>query len=252
MDNFICIIGCGHSGTTIIHKIISSHKDVYGVPPDTHLFFENENNIPDDFIPLFNKNYKKGIEKKLNDIHVQRLSTNKKYICEKTPSHVHKINEIYKYIKNPKIIVMIRDGRDVVCSLNKRHGIIQKSVYRWVSSNKEWLEHSNKNNFFILKYEDFVKDKETSIKRLCNYLELDYYEEIFDYHKKEVSLPDNFFDGLINYYNGKNILLREYQVNQPVYDGTKRWKKELSNEYLDYLYSDTEFMKMMEKLDYEI
>ena len=147
---------------------------------------------------------------------------------------------------------MIRDGRDVVCSLNKRHGIIQKSVYRWVSSNKEWLEHSNKNNFFILKYEDFVKDKETSIKRLCNYLELDYYEEIFDYHKKEVSLPDNFFDGLINYYNGKNILLREYQVNQPVYDGTKRWKKELSNEYLDYLYSDTEFMKMMEKLDYEI
>lgn len=252
MDNFICIMGCGHSGTTIIHKIISNHKDVYGVPSDTHFFFENENNIPDDMIILFRENYGEGIEKKLNDIHVQRLYTNKKYICEKTPSHVHKINEIYKYLKNPKIIVMIRDGRDVICSLNKRHGIIQKSVDRWISSNKEWLDHPNKHNFCILKYENFVEDKETSIKRLCDYLEIDYYEGIFDYPRKEVSLPDNFFEGLINYYNGKNILLREYQTNQPLYDGTKRWKKDLSDEDLHYLYSNTEFMNMMEKLGYEI
>jgi len=252
MENFICIVGCGHSGTTILNKIIGNHKDIHGLDPDTHLFFENENHLPEDLIPLLQIVINEKIEKKLNDVHSERVKKNKKYICEKSPSHVFKLDEIYKHIRNPKIIVMIRDGRDVVSSLNKRHGIIQKSIDRWISSNNAWLNHPNKHFFFILKYEDFVKDKETTMKCLCDYLEIDYYEGLFDYKRKYVQLPDNFFDGLINYYNNKNFLLREYQTNQPLYDGTNRWKKDLSHEELQRLYSNDEFMKMMEKLGYEI
>lgn len=44
MDNFILIMGCGHSGTTILNKILSSHISVYGLNYETNMFLNDIDN----------------------------------------------------------------------------------------------------------------------------------------------------------------------------------------------------------------
>lgn len=235
MTNNVFIIGCGHSGTTILNKIISNHKDVYGVNNETSLFFKNNTEI----INI------------LDNFNSRRINFNKKYFCEKTPTHVYKINEMYKYTVNPKIIVITRDGRDVIASLKKRYGDFNKSLKRWIDDNTQWLNSSYINNFHILKYEDLVLNKSQTLSYICDFLEIEYYDEIFNYNKKEVKLPSNFFDN--NIFEGNNHdKLREYQVNQDLYDGTGRWENELTEEEIQKLYSNVKFTEIMVKLGYVI
>jgi hypothetical protein len=234
MENFIFIVGCGHSGTTLLHKIIGNHKDVYGVPNETSLFVKSHNEINQIL--------------KTYDNH--RKTLDKKYVCEKTPLHVYHINKIYTHTVNPKIVIITRDGRDVFSSLKKRFGANNYSFTRWVNDNNEWLKNPNKHLFHVLKYEDLVKDKRETMTKVFNFLNIEYYHEIFDYEKKEIKLPDNFYDGLIN--NDKHEKLRKYQTNKPLYDGTNRWTKDITEEELKKLYSNNDFIKMMEMLGYDI
>ena len=234
MENFIFIIGCGHSGTCILNKIVGNHKDVHGIPYETYVFKKNHNEI------------KKMLEK-YND---NRIESNKKYICEKTPKHVYDINKMYAYTINPKIIVITRDGRDVISSLKKRFGNIEHGLNRWINDNNQWLNSPSKINFHVLKYEDLIKNKRETIIKICEFLEIEYYDEIFNYPKEKIELPDNFYNSLI--VNEKHDKLREYQINQDIYDGSKRWLNDLTKEELDILYSNSNFLKMMEKLGYNI
>ncbi len=234
MEQFIFIIGCDHYGTTLLNKIIGNHRDIYGIDYETNLFFYSESNILNELQLFINEKNK----------------LNKKYICEKTPKHVYYIDKMYKYTINPKIIVITRDGRDVICSLKKRFGTLNHGLQRWIDDNNQWLNHKNKNNFFIFKYEDLIINKIDTIKRICKYLKLEYYDEIFNYEKKELKLSDDFFNGLIN--NNKHAELRQFQINQDIYDGTNRWKTELTKEELNIIYSNKDFIKIMKKLDYEL
>ena len=242
MEQFIFIIGCGHSGTTLLNKIIGNHKNIYGIDYETNIFFYSELKILNELKSFVNEKNK----------------LDKKYICEKTPKHVYCIDKMYKYTINPKIIVMTRDGRDVICSLKKRFGTINHGLQRWIDDNNQWINHKNNqlinhkniNNFFIFKYEDLVKNKTETINKICKYLKIEYYDEIFDYDKKELKLSDDFFNGIIN--NNKHNELRQFQINQDIYDGTNRWKSELSKEELNIIYSNKEFIRIMKKLDYEL
>ncbi len=153
MEQFIFIIGCGHSGTTVLNKIIGNHRDIYGIDYETNLFFYSEKKILNELKILFNEKNK----------------LNKKYICEKTPKHVYYIDKMYKYTINPKIIVITRDGRDVICSLKKRFGTLNHGLQRWIDDNNQWLNHKNKNNFFIFKYEDLIKNKTDVLKKIFKF-----------------------------------------------------------------------------------
>jgi hypothetical protein len=234
MNSFIFIIGCGHSGTTILNKIIGNHKDIYGIPNETYLFMKKNNDIIN-ILTNFNNN---------------KIKLNKKYVCEKTPNHVYHINKMYHYTKNPKIIVITRDGRDVISSLKKRFGNLEFSVNRWINDNNEWLNNPNKNDFYILKYEDFISNKNEALLKICNFLEIEYYDEIFNYEKNKIELPESFYNGLIN--NNKHYKLREYQINKDIYDGSKRWLNDLTEKELEILYSNKEFMNIMSILRYDI
>ncbi len=235
MENTIFIFGCGHSGNTIINKILSNHKNIYGVDYETEIFLKRSN-----MILTF-----------LNDFNKKRKYFNKKWFCEKTPKHVHHINKLYLFTKNPKIIIMIRDGRDVVASLNKRYNDFNKSVSRWIDNNNEWLKNIHKEDFHILKYEDFISNPELELKKICNYIGEEYDENMLNYKKESIQL--SFDINKIEKIDCKNHNeLRKYQVNQSLYDGTKRYLKDLTKEQLDILYSNTEFMKLMNLFGYKI
>ena len=41
-DNMIFIVGCGHSGTTILNKIIGTHKNIYSISQETGFFAQHK------------------------------------------------------------------------------------------------------------------------------------------------------------------------------------------------------------------
>jgi hypothetical protein len=234
MENMIFIIGCGHSGTSLLRKIVGNHKDIYCIPNETSLFKKNDS----------------CIKEELHKYDRYRKKENKKYICEKTPKHVEEIDKIYAFIKNPKIIVIVRDGRDVISSLKKRYGTTEEGLLRWIHDNNAWLNHPNKNEFHVVKYEDLIKNQVNIISTICSFLQIEYTDEIFNYEKKEIILPKNFFVGIIK--DNKHNKLREYQLNQPIYDGSKRWITDLTKSDLDKLYSNSDFVSIMAQLGYEV
>ena len=169
-------------------------------------------------------------------------------MCEKTPSHVYSIDRIFKLIKNPKIIIIVRDGRDVVSSLNKRYNNFKMSIARWINDNSEWINSQYKDNFHVLKYEDLIKDPKFELNKICDYLEEEYDDNMLNYEKQKIELPKNIFDNQINEENHK--ILRSYQINQEIYDGTKRYLKDLDMQQINFLYSNKKFMDLMNLFDY--
>ena len=240
-DNIIFIIGCGHSGTTILNKIMSNHKNIYGFNYETAIL-----TISDEIAV-----------KNLITFDKDRKNISKKWICEKTPIHVYQLTRMYKLVNKPKIIIAIRDGRDVVASLFKRYNNFNKSVNRWIDDNLQWINYYNlKNNsnlynnenFHIIKYESFVSSPTLEIKKICEFIGEEYDENIFNYKKEQINIPKKLFEKQIEGNN--HNLLRLYQINQDIYDGTGRYLKDLTKDQLKELYSNEKFIYLMNFFGY--
>lgn len=143
---------------------------------------------------------------------------------------------------------MTRDGRDVVASLKARYGDINQSVKRWIDDNSEWLNHPKCKDFYVVKYENFIKNPTLEIKAVCDFIGEPFDENMLNYSQKTVDLPSNFYDGLIN--DKKHDLLRIHQINKDIYDGTNRYQKDLTEQELELLYSNDKFVNIMKILDY--
>lgn len=231
IENIIFIIGCGHSGTTLMNRIVGNHKNIYGIEEESYIFI-------------------KGNVSQLHSWDKERNKKNKKWICEKTPNHVYKINEMYLHVKEPNIIVITRNGFDVIASLNKRYGNLRESIERWIKDNRAWINHPKKEKFHILKYESFVKNPEEELKKICDFIGEEYDENMIHYKKDPFELEENFFDHLIR--DQRHGLLRKHQINKEIYDGSNRYLKDLSKEDISTILKNNSFVEMMKILDYEI
>ena len=214
---------------------MNNHKNIYSINQETGLFAQRSAKDKDEYTI-----------KTLEDLD-KRIELNKKWICEKTPGHVYGINRIFKLIENPKIIVIIRDGRDVVASLHKRYDDFDKSVNRWIDDNIIWLNNKHKNSFHLLRYEDLVTEPQIQLKKICDYLPEEYDENMLYYEKERRELP--IFNGPIE--GGDHVALRNYQLNQELYDGTKRYLKDLTELQISLLYSNEKFTELMKKFGYK-
>lgn len=214
LDKTVFVVGCGHSGTTLMASLLGAHPDIHTIPRETYWFLNN---------PNLEAEYSK--EKR------EAQKEDKGIVCEKTPRHVYKIKEIKEKFPNAKIVAMIRDSKDVVSSLKKRSGNFEHSVQRWISDNTALLELKNENRVKLVRYEDLVTRQESVVHDILKFLELPYTDEVFDFYKKEY-----------NWFGVKNaketdgrgeknhVALRSWQMTQPIQDKRGVWKKGLSKQ----------------------
>ena len=81
--------------------------------------------------------WKKEIRKsKKKKFDVKAVSEGYERWIEKTPRHIRVIDEILKWSPESKIILIVRDGRDVACSMRDRYGDIKTGIERWVRDNR--------------------------------------------------------------------------------------------------------------------
>lgn len=221
--SFIFIGGCGHSGTTLLQKILSYHSTI-----------ENPLGILENSIKMFDK---LSFEWQRAQIMFNETNKNKnkhkiRYLW-KNPSNILHIKQIRKLYPNSKVILIHRDGRDVALSMNRRgkkgdfHGCClywkerSQLILDWKEKNKDWI--------YILGYHELINKPNETIQSLLHWLELDNENLIEKYHhglNTNIKKPPNE-------KNGKNHnQLRKWQVNQPLYESSV-WKEEMTIEQLD-------------------
>jgi hypothetical protein len=212
---FIC--GCGHTGTTILARILSGHPDVFSVPFETEMFLTG--GTLSAWYAAFKYRVKAGL-------------AGKRLFLEKTPRHIHRLDLIRRAVPGARFVVTVRDGRDVVASLSARmKGDVEAAMARWIADTTASANAAARPDTIVVRYEDLVENPAGTLKGVCDFLGISYSPQLLDYHRRaqlwygrrEVRREDDAAD---------NKTRRNWQVNQPLFDGRGRWQAELSAETL--------------------
>jgi hypothetical protein len=116
----VFIVGCGHSGTSILLKTLGSHSRIFAVPHES--MFAMRDNRP-------------KANKKLKRFDRLAIAAGKRRWVEKTLKHILHIGRILKWCPDAKIVLLMRDGRDVAYSIKKRTGSLEEGIRRWQEDN---------------------------------------------------------------------------------------------------------------------
>jgi hypothetical protein len=209
----VFVAGCGHTGTTLMATILGSHSEIYTIPNETALFFGTD--TPEEIWDFLETSR-------------QRAAPDKVMTCEKTPPHVHCIDKIQRLFPAARIMLMVRDGRDVVASLCRRNLSVALAIDRWVHDTTATVAAMASPQVRIVKYEALVEDPVRVISAICAFVGVRFEERMLRFHE---AAPHWFgltetapVDGL---RHDDVRVLRNWQVHQPLFDGRGRWHAEL-------------------------
>jgi hypothetical protein len=206
----VFVTGCGHSGTSIMIRVLGSHSKIFPVRGESGTFTPKKNEV---------KRFLR-ILKHLFLFNKETLLSNKRRWVEKTPKHILEIGRIFRYIPNAKIIIMARDGRDVACSIKERTGNLDDGITRWVEDNEAALSFHNHPQVKVVIYEEFAKHPDSVMRDIMSFLGEEYEETLFNTDKIEWITTGVH----MSTHNARRI----DQLKKPIYDGSGRWKKEMT------------------------
>jgi predicted O-linked N-acetylglucosamine transferase (SPINDLY family) len=194
---FIC--GMPRSGTTLVEQIIASHKEVKGAGELIYL----QNSVEKNFVEDFKLNNQKIIEEALssrNLIENEYLELldfhkyNSKIITDKAPQNFRWIGFMKIFFSNCKIIHCNRDAKDNCLSIFKNN--FPSAHMDWSFSQKDIAEYYNlysklmnfwnskiSGEIYNANYENIVKDKETEIKKIIKFCDLEWDPACLNHYK---------------------------------------------------------------------
>jgi hypothetical protein len=231
LDRVAFVCGCGHSGTTLVATILSAHPRIFVPLYETEAFLASEAEAAS----------------ALEGLRQNALSAGKRIIIEKTPRHVRRMPLIRRMVPGSRFVLLVRDGRDAAASFAKRmNNDYVAGVGRWVQDNTIILREREKPDVLVMRYEDIVVDPGREVRRLCDFIGVAYLDELLAYHERprlwygKTDLRDS--EGQAANHEDR----RNWQVNQPIFDGRGRWKKDLPPEVAEQFYKGWPLRLMQE------
>jgi len=240
MMNIAFITGCGHTGSTLLARIIGSHSQIFLPLRETNIFLAYNALI-----------YNSLLEVEMSN--ATKEKSNAVYFIEKTPRHIWHVDYMRRVVKNSKFILTTRDGYDVIASLYKRNHNISESITRFKDDSLLTIRQMGLNDSILVKYEDVISNTDREVSRICDFLGLKYEKEMLDYHKVKVSWNNvNLIkrgDGTEG--DGHNNL-RNWQANQPIYQDKTSWKEVIPRKHWGQVsqFFDKSGNEIMKKLGY--
>ncbi len=209
-ENLIFIISQPRSGSTLLQRILYGHPDiqtsaetwlmlhpVYGLRK-TGSTAEYSTRFAYEGVEEFLQNYTDGTEVYLNAIREWARTiyqnaiekNNKIYFLDKTPRYFFIIPELYQLFPKAKFIFLLRNPLAVLASELSTYvktkwpvlGVFKPDLISapgWILDGIDLLGK----NGYVIRYEQFVRDPEHSIRALCDFLALDFHEAMLDYSK---------------------------------------------------------------------
>ena len=154
------VVGCGHSGTTLLVSRIANHPEVEAIGRESFAFDPQHGLYASRQI--------------LREWSERAQSRGRSLVVEKTPKHVHCIERIRRLLPEAPIVAIVRDPLDTVASLTRRFGEFRLCLERWLIDNRELLRWRSTDGIYCLRYEDLVDDPEARLQGVCDHLGLSW------------------------------------------------------------------------------
>ena len=186
----IFILGMPRSGTTLVEQIVASHNQVYGAGELIYLQqvlkknFVNESKYQKQIIIDY-QNLSKNIIFKEYIEHFKLYNFNEKIITDKAPQNFRLIGFIKLFFPNSKVLHCFRNPKDNCLSLYKN--TFASNMMNWTNKAEDIAEYYNlyseimkfwkqkvPNFIYDVEYEKLVADKESEIRKILNFCELNW------------------------------------------------------------------------------
>lgn len=105
--------------------------------------------------------------------HILRQS-GKRIFAEKTPTNAYCFREFIELYPKGRLIHVIRDGRDVFCSLRRRGFRPFQAASRWLYDVSAALACRSLPQYFELRYEELVTRPEGVVARACEHIGVEF------------------------------------------------------------------------------
>jgi hypothetical protein len=207
----IIVGGCGRSGTTLVRVILDSHPALC-CGPESGLLVRRR---PDEErLRILAARFDLDPEAVLGDWRAARdhgefvdrffgayaRARGRARWAEKTPKNVAALGWIFRRFPEARFIHMIRDGRDVVCSLRTHPrfawvdgkqvptGIrrpIRECIARWRDDVRAGLRYRGDPRTVELRYEDVIAEPEPTLRKLFEFLGEPWDDAVLRFYEVE-------------------------------------------------------------------
>ena len=191
------IIGAPHSGSTLLGLILGSHSSAFFAGEANKVSYFNDPSFEDErkFCRICGKDCKiwNKVKPDITNLYLQLSElTGKPIIIDSTKNleWIHTQLELAEEIKLDSCLIFLkRDVRAVINSLARKYP--NKDIVELIDSWKTHIKETRKiftpfeGNKIEIHYEDLTLNLDNSIKKLCEFLDINYEPAMKDYYYKE-------------------------------------------------------------------
>jgi hypothetical protein len=198
----VFVVGCGHSGTTLVAAKLSRLAQCYCASWETNSFH------PD--LGLYWSRAVFGTLIKIAEGGGARV------IVEKTPKHIHCQARILRLLPRAKFIVVLRNPLDTCASLFRRFGDLDYSIERWNLDNQAALAVLQSKAAIVVRYEQLVTQSLGELAALASFAGLDWSDDAVHEGSTAFSAAGSL---------EPTMLLRSKQVSEPIAARVTVWSE---------------------------
>ena len=215
------IIGCGRSGTTLLRTILNRHADI-AIPLESLFIIDylkaaashdisflismlvREPEISEWGIRPQVEDFKgcQSISEVINQLHqIYLQAKGKKHWGQKTPRFVRETALLLEHFPYALFIHVVRDPRAVVSSLihsDVHHSNAYHASLRWRMDVEKGLELEDKHPQSVMRihYEDMVRDTESTLRKILEFLGLAYDPAILQADDSSMAEYSRFYENI--------------------------------------------------------
>lgn len=226
----IFVGGEGRSGTTLLRVMLDAHPAI-ACGPESHFMQDPE-------FRKFHEHFRgkwwkraEGFGYTLDDMdemvrnfvrdwhETYMRRRGKRRWADKTPSTIRDLPYLFSLFPTAKFVHMIRDGRDVCCSmLEQTWGPkdAEEAAKRWVACIRNGIAHrGDSDRYMEIRYEDLVQHPERELRRLCGWIGEPFDPAMLAYDRADHDLAPKTESSA-------------HQVERPLYTSAlARWRRDM-------------------------
>jgi hypothetical protein len=282
------IVGVGRSGTTMLRLMLDAHPQL-AIPPETHFVPDLIEAIDGGAAPERAVEVMQSV-RQWGDLHIEPEEVLERFRAldrfeagpalrsfyaiyaerqdkprwgEKTPAYVRNMRQIERALPEARFIHVIRDGRDVALSRWKRtlgegeQAPASQVAAGWQRRIRRAQKQGKRLNHYLeLRYEDLVTDTEPNLRRIADFIELDWDPVILRYYERagermaEMARDLPAADGKPTRPGDERMQAHAMTQKPPDPSAMYRWKERMSPE--DVAAFDAEAGELLADLGYEV
>ena len=280
------VVGMNRSGTTLLRMMLDAHPELT-IPPETHFVpvlikaCKEADATPEDALEAMKtarewRDFGFSDEEMLARLRsTGRLRPGaavrafyeayaeregKPRWGEKTPAYVQKMKLIQRALPEARFVHVIRDGRDVALSVLDRtvRDLSAADVAkRWKKKIAKAREDAPRLAHYVeVRYEDLVLDTEPVLRRVCDFIDLDFDRAMLEYHERSEQRLREMARALPATGRAKELSVERrlathaMTTKPPSADRVARWRTQMSPE--DRLAFEEVAGTLLAELDYPV